>query len=141
MKLNTYLNFGGNCTEAFHFYEAHLGAKNLTISTFADMPEPRIIPPGLDDTGVLHASTLIGETMLMASDTSPERYQPMRSAYLCLGIDSNEEAERIYALLSEGGEIFMNMEETFFAHRFAMLRDRFGTSWMLIHEKPMPGNG
>ena len=48
-------------------------------------------------------------------------------------------AERVYALLSEGGEVFMAMGETFFAHRFAMFRDRFGTSWMLLNEKPMPG--
>jgi PhnB protein len=59
----------------------------------------------------------------------------MRSAYLSLSLDSNEEAERIYALLSDGGQIFMKMEETFFAHRFAMLRDRFETSWMLLHER------
>jgi len=62
----------------------------------------------------------------------------MRSVYLALSVDSNEEAERIYALLSNGGEIFMKMEETFFAFRFAMLRDKFGTSWMIIREKPMP---
>jgi PhnB protein len=63
--------------------------------------------------------------------------EPMRSAYLTLGLDSAEEAERVYALLSEGGQIFMKMEETFFASRFAMLRDRFGTSWMLLHERPV----
>jgi PhnB protein len=62
----------------------------------------------------------------------------MRSAYLTLMLDSDEEAERLYALLAEGGEIFMPMEETFFAHRFAMLRDRFGTSWMLLHERASP---
>jgi PhnB protein len=63
----------------------------------------------------------------------------MRSAYLTLLCTSSEEAERTHALLAEGGEIFMKMEETFFAHRFSMLRDRFGTSWMIIHERPMPG--
>jgi PhnB protein len=73
----------------------------------------------------------------MASDVAPERFQPMRSAYLCLSLASSEEAERIHALLAEGGEIFMPMQETFFAHRFSMLRDRFGTSWMVIHERPM----
>jgi len=61
----------------------------------------------------------------------------MRSAYLSLTVGSSDEAERIYALLSNGGEIFMPMEETFFAHRFAMLRDKFGTSWMILHERPM----
>ena len=64
----------------------------------------------------------------------------MRSAYLTLSVDSNAEAERIYAALTDGGEIFMKMEETFFAHRFAMLRDKFGANWMVIHEKPMSRN-
>ena len=62
----------------------------------------------------------------------------MRSAYLTLMVDSIDEAERIYAALSEGGEIFMPMAETFFAFRFSMLRDKFGTSWMIIHQRPMP---
>ena len=73
----------------------------------------------------------------MASDVPPDRFQPIRSVYLCLGLDSDEEAERLFKLLSEGGEVFMPMQETFFATRFAMLRDRFGTSWMIIHDKPM----
>jgi PhnB protein len=60
--------------------------------------------------------------------------EPMRSAYLTLRVDSDEEADRLYALLSEGGEIFMKMEQTHFASRFAMFRDRFGTSWMLMNE-------
>ena len=56
----------------------------------------------------------------------------MRSAYLTLTLDSEAEAERVYALLTDGGQIFMKMEKTPFANRFAMLRDRFGTSWMLL---------
>ena len=84
---------------------------------------------------VLHARMEIGRDGSSAADIPPDRFQPMRSAYLSLILDSIEEAERVYALLSEGGEIFMQMEETFFAHRFAMLRDRFGTSWMLLHER------
>ncbi len=61
--------------------------------------------------------------------------EPMRSAYLTLTVDSVEDAEHLYALLGEGGQIFMKMEETFFAARFAMLRDRFGTSWMILCER------
>jgi PhnB protein len=80
----------------------------------------------------------IGETDLMGSDVPPDRFQPMRSVYLSLSVSSSEEAERIHALLSDGGQIFMPMEETFFALRFSMLRDKFGTSWMIIHERPMP---
>jgi PhnB protein len=139
MKLTTHLNYGGNCAEALRFYEKHLGGKISFMMTYEQMPEPKHIPPGCEH-GILHASIRIADTTIMACDAPPDRFQPMRSAYLALSVDSNEEAERIYALLSEGGEIFMKMEETFFAFRFAMLRDKFGTSWMLIHEKPMPGS-
>ena len=136
MKLHTYLNYGGNCEEAFRFYEQHLGAKIESVMTNEDMPGPKNVPAErLKD--VLHARFTIGDTVLMASDAPPGIFQPMRSAYLSLSVDSSEEAERIYAVLSDGGEIFMKMDETFFAYRFAMLRDRFGTSWMIIHEKPM----
>jgi PhnB protein len=62
----------------------------------------------------------------------------MRSVYLSLSVNSDEEAERIYALLADGGQIFMPMQETFFASRFVQLRDKFGTSWMILHERPMP---
>lgn len=77
----------------------------------------------------------LGGTDLLGADVQSDRFQPMRSAYLTLTLGSIDEAERIYALLSDGGEIFMKMEETFFAHRFAMLRDKFGTSWMLMQPK------
>ena len=140
MKLNTYLNYGGNCADAFRFYEKHLGARIVMMKTFAELPDPKAIPPGMEKKNVLHARIEIGGTTLLGSDVAPDRFLPMRSAYLSLSVGSNEEAERLYALLSNGGEIFMKMEETFFAHRFAMLRDKFGTSWMLIHERPMPGD-
>jgi PhnB protein len=77
----------------------------------------------------------IGDTILLGADIPPDRFQPIRSAYLSLMADSVEQAEQIYGLLTKDGQIFMPMEETFFARRFAMFRDRFGTSWMLLHEK------
>lgn len=61
----------------------------------------------------------------------------MRSAYLSLSVDSDAEAERIVAALSDGGEALMKMQETFFASRFAQIRDRFGINWMILHERPM----
>lgn len=134
MKLYTYLNYGGNCRQAFEFYAEHLGGKITSLMTHGEMPGPSDVPPEWSD-AVLHARIEMGDTFVMGADVPPDRFKPMRSAYLSLLVDSNEEAERIYDLLSEGGEIFMPMEETFFAHRFAMLRDRFGTSWMLLHER------
>jgi PhnB protein len=136
MKLTTLLNFGGNCAEALHFYEEHLGAKTTFMMTYEEMPEPKNIPPGCEK-GILHASIQFGANTLMACDAPPDSFQPMRSAYLALSLDSTEEAERVYGLLSEGGEVFMPMAETFFAIRFAMLRDRFGTLWMILLERSM----
>jgi PhnB protein len=138
MKMRTYLNYGGNCAEAFKFYEQHLGAKIGVMMTHDQMPDASGVKPEWRK-AILHARITIGGTEVMASDVPPEQFQPMRSVYLTLGVDSDAEAEQLYRLLTDGGEIFMPMEETFFATRFAMLRDKFGTSWMIIHERPMPG--
>jgi PhnB protein len=137
MKMHTYLNYGGNCAEAFRFYEKHLGGKVTMMLTHGEQPGLNSVPPELKNT-ILHARIDLGDTMLMGSDMPPGRYQPMRSAYLSLNVDSSDEAERIHTVLADGGEIFMPMQETFFAHRFSMLRDKFGTSWMILHERPMP---
>lgn len=136
MRVNTYLNFGGNCAEAFRFYEQHLGAKIDSMMRFSDMPGPAKAPPGMED-GVLHARITIGDTAIMASDVPADRFKPVRSAYLCLAVASDGDAERIFALLADGGEVFMPVQETFFATRFAQLRDKFGVLWMIIHERPM----
>jgi PhnB protein len=134
MKLHTYLNYGGNCEQAFRFYEQHLGGKITMMMTHGQQPDPSGVSPEWRN-AILHARINLGETVLMGADIPPERFQPMRSAYLSLSVSSIDEAERIYALLSDGGQIFMPMEETFFAFRFAMLRDKFGTSWMILHER------
>ena len=133
MKLYTYLNYGGNCRQAFEFYAEHLGATITLLTTHGEVPDPSGVPPEWRN-AVLHARIELGGTVVMGADIPPYRFQPMRSAYLTLMLDSVEETERIYALLADGGQIFMKLEETFFAKRFAMLRDRFGTSWMLLHE-------
>jgi PhnB protein len=135
MKVTTYLNFPGNCAEALSFYEKNLGGKILTTMTFDSMPDPKMAPAGMEKK-IMHARIMIGETMLMASDGP--KAEPMRSAYLTINTETTPEAERIYKVLSEGGEVFMAMNETFFAHRFGQLRDKFGVNWMIIHEKPMP---
>jgi len=96
----------------------------------AGQPNPNIPPDWAEK--VLHARIEIGGTVLMGADIP--HAEPMRSAYLSLSLDSEPEAERVYAVLADGGEIFMKMERTPFANRFAMLRDRFGTSWMLLHQ-------
>ena len=132
MKLDVYLNYAGNCEQAFRFYEEHLGGRITGITWHGEQPGQAAVPTE-GKKAVLHARIEIGGTVLMGADIPGA--EPMRSAYLTLTLDSAGEAERVYALLSDGGQIFMKMEETFFASRFAMLRDRFGTSWMLLHER------
>jgi PhnB protein len=134
MRLHTYLNYGGNCADAFRFYERHLGGTITMLMKHGEAPDQSQVSPEWKD-AVLHARMTIGGTEISAADVPPDRFQPMRSAYLSLSVDSSQEAERVYALLTEGGQIFMPMQETFFAFRFAMLRDKFGTSWMLLHER------
>ena len=130
MRLDIYVNYRGACEEAFRFYEKHLGGRITGIARHADQPNPAI--PDDWKSKVLHAQLTLGSTVLMGADIP--QAEPMRSAYLTLTLDSEAEAERIYAILSDGGEIFMKMEKMPFANRFAMLRDKFGSSWMLLHQ-------
>ena len=130
MRLDVYLNYRGNCEEAFRFYEQQLGGKITGLLRHREQPNPNLAPDWGEK--VLHARIEIGATVLMGADIP--HAEPMRSAYLTLSLDREQDAERVYALLADGGEIFMKMEKTFFANRFAMLRDRFGTSWMLLHQ-------
>src|SRR5262249_505458 len=135
MKLNTYVNFAGTCAEAFRFYEKHLGGQIGMMMTHGQAPDQSRVKPEWKDM-VLHARITVADTVLMGADIPSA--QAMRSAYLSLSVQSDAEAERIFSALSEGGEVFMPIEETFFATRFAQLRDRFGINWMIIHERPMP---
>ena len=133
MKLDVYVNYPGHCEQAFRFYEQELGGRITGIRRHGEQPHASGAPADW----VLHARMEIGGTALLGADIPGA--EPMRSAYLTLTLDSADEAERVYAVLSDGGQVFMKMEETFFASRFAMLRDRFGTSWMLLHTHPTAG--
>jgi PhnB protein len=130
MRLDVYVNYRGNCEEAFQFYQQLFSARITGLVRHGDQPNPNVPP---DWSGkVLHARIAIGDSVLMGADIP--QAEPMRSAYLTLRVDSESEAERIYAALIDGGQVFMKLEKTPFANRFAMLRDRFGASWMLLHE-------
>src|SRR4029078_3601337 len=129
------LNYGGNCEEAFKFYEQHLGGTITMMMRHGEQRDAQDVPPEWPR-AVLHARIIIGGTELLGADIPPDRFQPIRSAYLSLTLGSDAEADRVFALLSGRGQIFMPIQETFFASRFAMLRDKFGTSWMLLHPRP-----
>ncbi len=135
MRLYAQLNFGGNCEEAFRFYEQHLGGKIIMMMNQSQAPgAPR-------DAGkaVIHARIDIGDTVLTGNDVPPSVFQKIRSVYLNLSLDSSAEAERVHTVLAKGGEVYIPLQETFFATRFSQLRDRFGVLWSIIHERPRTG--
>lgn len=132
MKLNFYINYKENCREAFDYYEKHLGGKITSITTFGQMAGGADVSDERKDK-IVHARMDLGEAVIMGADIP--NAEPMRSAYLTLLLDNEKEAEKIYYLLSEDGEVFMKMEKTDFAERFAMLRDKFGANWMILCQK------
>lgn len=133
MQTKISVNFAGRCAEAFRYYEEHLGAKIGLVMTHGQMPGPSRVDASWKD-AVLHARITIGDAEVWAADIP--NAEPMRSAYLTLQVDSDSEAERIFASLADGGQVFMRMEQTFFASRFGQLRDRFGINWVVLHELP-----
>jgi PhnB protein len=131
-RLGIYVNFPGHCEEAFRFYKHQIGGKIISTARHSEvLTKPA--PPDNWKNALLHTRLEIGNSVLMGADVPGA--EPMRSASFTLRIDKETEAKRVYQILGEGGQIFLNMEQTFFASRFAMLRDRFGTSWRLLCEK------
>lgn len=128
LKLDIYINYPGHCEKAFRFYEQHLGGKIIMMLPH-EQPPPNF--PKEWEKPILHATMELGGLLIRGADVPGA--EPMRSAYLTLRLDNAEEAEQVYELLSKDGQVFMKLEKTFFANRFAMLRDRFGTSWMILN--------
>jgi PhnB protein len=133
MKLNIYVNFRGTCAEAFRYYEQHLGAKTQMLMKHSESPVPSALPPDWKD-AVLHGRIALADTELLAADIP--HAEPMRSAYITLRVSSDQEAERVFAALADGGRVLMKLEETFFASRFGQVQDRFGVNWMILNEQP-----
>src|SRR3954453_17195417 len=124
MRLDIYLNYRGNCEQAFRFYQEQLGGRITGIIRHREQPNPNI--PADWQEKVLHARIEIGSTTVMGADIPSA--ESMRSAYLSLSLDSEKEAERVYGLLTSGREIFMKTTKTPVPTPFAMLRAKFGTS-------------
>lgn len=136
MQLNPYLSFNGNCATAFRFYEKALRGTIPMMMTYGESPMCDQTPAEFRDK-VMHTRVIAGNAVLMGSDAPPDRYQKTQGTMVALGVDSAEEAERIFHSLAENGTVTMPIAETFWAVRFGMLTDQFGTPWMINCEKPM----
>ncbi|MEL6677708.1 MAG: VOC family protein [Pseudomonadota bacterium] len=131
MQPNTYLFFAGDCFEAMSHYADALGGEVTHVMRNSDAGTPEDRMPGPDDM-VLNMGLKLGETMMFGSDNSSEMYQAPRGFRLQLEDGSAEEFDRLYEALGGGARtIDMPAGETFWADRFAMFTDRFGTPWML----------
>jgi PhnB protein len=138
MPVQTYLNFDGRCEEAIEFYRGALGAEVECMMRFKDSPEPPqpgTIPPGTENK-VMHASFRIGDTTLMASDCHSAGKTSFQGFSLAITVPNESQADRMFAALSEGGQVMMPQAKTFFSPRFGVVADRFGVSWMVLVAAP-----
>lgn len=130
MRLSAYLNFNGQCETAFRFYEQLLGGKIETMMTHEGTPIADKVPAEWRKK-IMHASMAVDGQVLMGSDAPPEHYSKPQGFSVSLEITNPEEAERIYHALADGGTVRMPLQQTFWALRFGMLVDRFGTPWII----------
>ncbi|MGH7629189.1 MAG: VOC family protein [Gemmatimonadales bacterium] len=131
MQVNPYLNFDGQCAEAFRFYEKVLGGKIEAMITFGDSPAASDVPSDWHDR-IMHARLVVDGQALMASDSPSEHFEKPQGLYVSLNVDKQADGERIFQALAEGGTVKMPFEKTFWAAGgFGMLVDRYGTPWMV----------
>jgi PhnB protein len=143
MLVQSYLFFNGRCEEAIEFYRKALGAEVKMMMRFKENPDPPTegCGPGggaIPGENIMHASLRIGDTEIMASDGMGVGKTEFKGFSLSLTAPTDAEAERLFKALSEGGKVEMPMTETFYATAFGMVQDRFGVSWMVINQRPMP---
>ena len=143
MQCQTYLIFNGRCEEAIEFYKKAVGAKVEMMMRFSDNPEPPAnaeTAPGCggrmaDPTKIMHSSFTIGDTMIMASDGMMDGPVEFKGFSLTLNARDEAEARRLFAAVSEGGQVLQPLIRTFFSPGFGVATDKFGMSWMVVVEQ------
>lgn len=131
MQIQPYANFEGRCEEAAEFYRKALGAEVTFLMRYKDSPEGKSMASGCAGDKVLHMSLRIGDSTLLASDGRCAGRPTFQGIHLSLTVANEDEAERAFGALADGGQVQMPLTKTFFSPRFGMLADRFGVSWMI----------
>ncbi len=141
MQVQSYLFFNGRCEEAIEFYKKTLGAKVEMLMRFSDSPEQPseqsstgCAPMG-DPNKIMHSSFRIGDTVLMASDGMTEGPTEFKGFSLTLNPTNEADARRLFATLSDGGQVHQPLISTFFSPCFGVLADKFGMGWMIVVEQ------
>ena len=134
MQVQPYLFFNGRCEEAIEFYRSALRAEVTMLMRYKESPEPPppgMLPPGSENK-IMHASMRIGEAIVMASDGECSGKSSFQGFSLSLTVPDEKEADRVFAAITDGGQVRMPLAKTFFSPRFGMAVDRFGVSWMVL---------
>lgn len=130
MKLNPYLNFNGECAAALKFYEEALGGKVVFSMTWREMPGAEQFPAETHNL-IMHATLNVGDDTLMCADSPPGQYKTPTGMNVSIHLKEVPEGERIFQTLSEGGNVKMPFQKTFWSPGFGMCVDRFGIPWMV----------
>lgn len=131
MNLQPYLFFDGKCDEALDFYKKAVGAEPKMLMRFSQAPDPSMISPGSENK-VMHAQVQIGDTTVLMSDGRCTGNTNFQGFALTLTAKSENEADKTFNALADGGKVTMPMAKTFFSPRFGMLTDKFGVGWMVL---------
>ncbi|MBV9259781.1 MAG: VOC family protein [Pseudolabrys sp.] len=138
MTVTTYLNFNGRCEEALNFYTKTIGAKVGMMMRFKESPEKNPNCTPANENKIMHSAFTVGETTLMATDGMLNGQKVSFDGFsLSLYGKDKAAVEKQLAALGEGGSITMPASETFFAHSFGMVKDKFGVNWMVLAPKQM----
>ncbi len=126
--------FNGQCEAAFKFYEQCLGGKIEAMMTYGetpkDAPMAEQVSPEFHNK-IMHVHLTVGDQELMGSDSPAGYYEEPKGFSVSISLNDLTEAERIFHALAENGKVRMPLRKTFWAERFGMLVDQFGTPWMI----------
>ena len=136
MKLNPYLNFNGQCAEAFALYEQCIGGKIEMMQTHGESPMKDRVPPAWHGK-ILHAAMAYDGQLLMGSDVPPDRYEAPQGFAVSITVTREAEGQRIFQALGDRGKITMPFQPTFWSPGFGMLVDRFGIPWIVNTANPV----
>ncbi len=133
MKLSPHLVFDGQCREAFTFYEQAFGGTVATMLTYGDSPMADQVAPEWHGR-IVHASLTLGDDVLSGVDALPDDFEPPQGFYVLLHLDAPGEAERVFNLLADDGEIRMPVQKTSWSPCFGVVVDRVGIPWEISCE-------
>jgi PhnB protein len=131
MNLQPYLFFDGKCDEALDFYKEAVGAEPKMLMRFSQAPDQSMISSGSENK-VMHAQVQIGDTTVLMSDGRCTGNTNFQGFALTLTAKTENEADKTFNALADGGKVTMPMAKTFFSPRFGMLTDKFGVGWMVL---------